>query len=114
MHVLFLAPDPHAYNHGFLRGLKPLGARVSAIGMAGDSKLSTEARQLLDAYRGCDRLLDLESAVRVAKELAKPAFDRIETIDEPLVEVPPATYRSIESAGVIATRHTTIAINLGD
>ena len=31
MHVLFLAPDTHVYNHGFLRALKALGCRVSAI-----------------------------------------------------------------------------------
>lgn len=87
MHVLFLAPDTHVYNHGFLRGLKSLGAKVSAIGMAGNDRLSPDAKKLLDGYRGCDRLLDIEAAARTAKELATPAFDRIETIDEPLVEV---------------------------
>ncbi len=87
MHVLFLAPDTHVYNHGFLRGLRSLGVRVSAIGMASADKLSPEARKLLDAYRGCDRLLDFDVATKAAKELATPAFDRIETIDEPLVEV---------------------------
>jgi hypothetical protein len=86
MHVLFLAPDTHVYNHGFLRGLKSLGAKVSAIGMTGPERVSAEAKRLLDGYRGCDRLLDGEALFRVARELAAPAFDRIETIDEPLVE----------------------------
>ncbi|MEO6598089.1 MAG: hypothetical protein ABIP94_25370, partial [Planctomycetota bacterium] len=70
MHVLFLAPDTHVYNHGFLRGLKSLGARVSAIGMA--DRPSPEAKQLLDGYRGCNRLLDIDTVLRAAKELARP------------------------------------------
>ena len=86
MHVLFLAPDTHVYNHGFLRALKALGCKVSAIGMTGSERVSAAARHHLDAYRGCDRLLEVEELKKVAKELATPAFDRIETIDEPLVE----------------------------
>lgn len=86
MHVLFLAPDTHVYNHGFLRGLKSLGARVSAIGMQPKDRLSPAVRGLLDAYRPCDRLLDVEALLRCARELEPPSFDRIETIDEPLVE----------------------------
>ncbi|MFY9341454.1 MAG: ATPase [Planctomycetota bacterium] len=86
MHVLFLAPDTHVYNHGFLRALKGLGARVSAIGMTAAKALSPAARALLDAYRPCDRITDAAALQQCAQELASPAFDRIETIDEPLVE----------------------------
>ncbi len=100
MHVLFLAPDTHVYNHGFLRGLRSLGVRVSAIGMASADKLSPEARKLLDAYRGCDRLLDFDVATKAAKELATPAFDRIETIDEPLVEVAAALRERLSVPGI--------------
>jgi biotin carboxylase len=87
VHILFLAPDTHVYNHGFLQALKQLGARVSAVGMTGQAKLSRGAARLLDGYRGCDRMLDVEAVVAAARELAQPAFDRIETIDEPLVEI---------------------------
>ncbi|HEX6810843.1 MAG TPA: ATP-grasp domain-containing protein [Planctomycetota bacterium] len=86
MHVLFLAPDTHVYNHGFVRALKDLGARVSAIGTTSKDKLSPTVRQLLDGYRGCDRLLDNGALAKAAQELASPGFDFIETIDEPLVE----------------------------
>ena len=48
MHVLFLAPDTHVYNHGFLRALKALGCRVSAIGMTGVAQMSAGAKALLD------------------------------------------------------------------
>lgn len=86
MHVLFLAPDTHVYNHGFLRGLKSLGARVSAIGPAPRDRLPAEVRSLLDDYRACDQVLDAAPMQQAATAMAKPAFDRIETIDEPLVE----------------------------
>ena len=86
MHVLFLAPDTHVYNHGFLRALKALGIKVSAIGMTGAERLSAGAKHPLDGYRHCDRMLDVDALLTKAKELAAPAFDRIETIDEPLVE----------------------------
>ena len=97
MHVLFLAPDTHVYNHGFLRALKALGCKVSAIGMTANDRVSAAARHHLDAYRGCDRMLDRETVLKVARELATPSFDRIETIDEPLVE-PAAALR--EALGV--------------
>jgi biotin carboxylase len=100
MHVLFLAPDTHIYNHGFLRALKALGAKVSAIGMGPQDKLSAAVRPLLDAYRGCDRLLDTTQALAAARELAKPAFDRIETIDEPLVEVAAALREQLAVPGL--------------
>ncbi|HEB54601.1 MAG TPA: ATP-grasp domain-containing protein [bacterium] len=86
MHVLFLAPDTHDYNHGFLHGLKALGAKVSAIGPAGEPQLSPAARELLDGYRRCANPLDTGALEKAAAELARPDFDRIETIDEPLVE----------------------------
>ncbi|MBL8753251.1 MAG: ATP-grasp domain-containing protein [Planctomycetes bacterium] len=66
--------------------MKALGAKVSAIGMAGVDKLSPAARHLLDGYRHCDRMLDGAAVQKCAQELATPGFDRIETIDEPLVE----------------------------
>lgn len=86
MHVLFLSPDTHIYNHGFIRGLKELGARVSAIGPASRDRLSAAATKLIDGYRACPNVLDIKAMKAAAKELATPAFDRIETIDEPLVD----------------------------
>jgi biotin carboxylase len=87
VHVLFLAPDTHVYNHGFVKALKDLGAKVSAIGMTGRDRLSAPAARLLDGYRGCDRMMEVDAVQRAARELGKPAFDRIETIDEPLVDI---------------------------
>jgi biotin carboxylase len=87
MHVLFIAPDTHVYNHGFLQGLKSIGARVSAIGSAPLEKVSAPARRLLDGYRACPRMLEDDQLLAAARELGKTkSFDRVETIDEPLVE----------------------------
>ncbi len=87
MHVLFLAPDTHVYNHAFLRGLREQGVRVSGIGPAGAERLSEGARALLDAYVSCERIFDGESLLARVRELPQcEGIARIETIDEPLVE----------------------------
>jgi biotin carboxylase len=103
MHVLFLAPDTHVYNHGFLRALKAQGAKVSAIGMTDAATLSPAARHLLDGYRHCDRMLTSTALQQAAKELATPSFDRIETIDEPLVEAAATLREHFGVAGLPAT-----------
>jgi biotin carboxylase len=98
MHVLFLAPDTHVYNHAFLRGLRSVGAKVSGIGPTPADKLSQGAQQHLDGYRACPNVLDTNELLVRARELgSKAAFDRIETIDEPLIE-PAARLR--EALGV--------------
>ena len=86
MHVLFLSPDTHVYNHGFIRGLKDVGARVSAVGPAPKEQLSKAVKALLDDYRSCPNVLDQKAMQAAATELAKPGFTHIETIDEPLVD----------------------------
>jgi biotin carboxylase len=87
LHVLFLAPDTHVYNHAFLRGLKSIGARVSAIGPAPREHVAAAALDLCDDYRECARILDADELLPRARELAGTnGFERIETIDEPLVE----------------------------
>ncbi|MCR9247820.1 MAG: ATP-grasp domain-containing protein [bacterium] len=100
MHVLFLAPDTHVYNHGFLRGLNELGARVSAIGIQARNALTPGARQLLADYRQCKNPLAIDELLRCAKELGKPGFDRIETIDEPLVEQAAALRERLDVPGL--------------
>ena len=64
MHVLFLAPDTHIYNHGFLHGLKSIGARVSGIGPGPREALRPGARRLLDDYRQCAHMLDHDRLTR--------------------------------------------------
>jgi hypothetical protein len=97
MHVLFLAPDTHAYNHGFLRGLRSLGARVSGLGPTRADALTPGAREALDAYRAAENVLDVNDLIARARELAQDhPFTHVETIDEPLIE--PAAYAPRDSA----------------
>ena len=100
MHVLFLAPDTHVYNHGFVRALHALGCRVSAIGLGAPDRLSPALKPLLAGYRATDKLLDAGELLRVARELGQPAFDRIETIDEPLVEPAAALREALAVPGL--------------
>jgi hypothetical protein len=87
MHVLFLAPDTHVYNHAFVRGLREQGVRISGIGPAAADRLSEGIRPLLDAYLPCERIFDGESVLAGIRELPQSdGIARIETIDEPLVE----------------------------
>lgn len=86
MHVLFLAPDTHAYNHEFIRGLKELGATVTALGPAPRERLSQKVRPYLDEYSAVHKLLDETELLARAREFDKiKRIDRVETIDEPLV-----------------------------
>lgn len=86
MRVLFLAPDTHVYNHGFLRGLKSIDAKVWAIGPTPQDRLRPQARQLLEGYQACPHMLDGDAVQKAARAFSGVTFDRIETIDEPLVE----------------------------
>lgn len=101
MHILFLAPDTHAYNHAFLRGLKSLGARVSAVGPGSAEHLSKGARECLDAYRAAGNVLDAKELLMHARALmAEEPFSRIETIDEPLVEAAAALREALGVPGL--------------
>jgi hypothetical protein len=94
MHVLFIAPDTGVYNQRFVDGLKRQGARVSGIGMAPEARLAPELRKMLDAYRQARSVLDGVELTEIAREFGKThAFDRVETIDEPMV-APAAKVRS--------------------
>jgi len=89
VHVLFLAPDTHIYNAGFVGGLKSIGARVSGMGLTPKTSLEPGLRRMLDGYDRIDRILDVDAVAQLATRLARQggAFDLIETIDEPLVEI---------------------------
>jgi hypothetical protein len=86
VHVLFLAPETGVYNLRFLDALKRSGARVGAIGHAPRERLTPELARLLDGYRGVKSVLDADEVLRAAKTLAaETPFERVETIDEPVI-----------------------------
>ena len=87
MHVLFLAPATHVYNHHFVRALKDVGARVSAIGPSPKDALPVALQPLLDDYTQATDIQNGHELVATAERLSQQTtFDRVETIDEPLVE----------------------------
>lgn len=101
MHVLFLAPDTHAYNHEFLRGLKELGTTVTAIGPAPREKLSAAVRPYLDEYASARNLLDDTELLSLARTFDRTVrIDRVETIDEPLVVVAAKLRTALGLAGL--------------
>lgn len=98
MHVLFLAPETHVYNHLFVAGLKATGARVTGLGHAPPGRLHPRLRRLLDGYVPLKSLFHTDSVVAAARSVSRARpVDRVETIDEPLV-VPAAEVR--EALGV--------------
>jgi len=87
MHVLFLAPDLDMYGGSFVEGLVSVGAKVSGIGLTPPDRLAPALRRHLDGYVYVERILDYEMLLHAAERLAGgDGFDRIETIEEQLVE----------------------------
>ncbi|MBI5362414.1 MAG: ATP-grasp domain-containing protein [Planctomycetes bacterium] len=87
MHVLFVAPETGLYNLRFVEGLVRAGARVSGVGHARREALKPELAKQLAAYRQVKSVLDGAEVLLVARELAKEkAIERVETIDEPVIE----------------------------
>ena len=87
MHVLFLAPDTHVYNHSFVRALKAAGARVSGVGLTPRQGLARPLKRALDGYERVGRILETDALLEAVERLSRGrSVERIETIDEPLVE----------------------------
>ena len=87
MHVLFVAPDTGLYNLRFVEGLVRAGARVTGLGHSPRAKLRPELAKLLADYRPVKSVLDGAELLAAARDFAKTTpIDRVETIDEPVIE----------------------------
>jgi len=87
MHILFVAPETGLYNLRFVEGLVRAGARVTGVGHLPRKRLSPALAELLAGYRPVKSVLDGGELLTAARELARPVpFDRVETIDEPVIE----------------------------
>jgi formate-dependent phosphoribosylglycinamide formyltransferase (GAR transformylase) len=85
-HVAFVGPDLFSAYHDMVRGLKQVGARVSAIGHTPRSRLAPALKGRLDDYVQVQNLLDPQAVLDGARQLARSApIDLIETGDEALV-----------------------------
>ena len=86
MRILFLAPDTHVYNHGFVQGLVEVGAEVYGIGPQPRERVREDALRMLRGYAQCKDMFSADALLDAAKRTGAPSFDRIETIDEPIIE----------------------------
>lgn len=85
-HVLFVGPDIFDIYPEFVRGLKEVGATVSALGHTPRERLSPSLRRLLDDYERVGNLLDPVALATAAKTIAaRRPVDLVETADESLV-----------------------------
>lgn len=100
MRVLFLAPDTHVYNHGFVQGLRSIGCKVHGIGPAPRDRVRNDVLRFLDGYAACPHMLDAHGVQRALSSFGNVTFDRIETIDEPLVETAAVLRQALSLPGL--------------
>ncbi len=85
MNVLFLAPNYPPEMQDFTRGLSQVGATVYGIGDGPAGTLSPKVQAALAGYRP-GRLHDRDETLRAARSFGV-AFDRVECLWEPFVEL---------------------------
>ena len=87
MRVLFLAPDMGIYPASFVAGLASSGAEVFGIGLTPQDRMASDLRERLSGYEQVARIFEPEVLLEAAGRLAgAELFDRVETIEEQLVE----------------------------
>jgi hypothetical protein len=85
MNVLFLAPNYPPEMQDFTRGLSEVGARVFGMGDNPEGGLAPKVRKALHGYRQA-KLFDSGEVLRQARSFGV-AFDRVECLWEPFVEL---------------------------
>lgn len=97
-HVVFLGPDLFAAYHEMVRGLKMVGARVTAVGHTPQARLAPELKRYLDAWVRVPSVLDAGAVTRAVAKI--PGVDQIETGDENLVTVAAQVRESLGIPGL--------------
>jgi hypothetical protein len=87
IHVVLLGPDLFAAYNEFARGLKECGARVTGVGATPRSRLRAGLARHLDAWLEVRSPFDgAEVARAVAAATRRSPADRLETLEERLIE----------------------------
>lgn len=87
MHVVLLGPDLFAAFHDFAQALKEIGVRVSGIGSTPQSRLRAGLKRHLDAWESVRSPFDPRQVAQAVRRLGGvAAVDRIETVEERLIE----------------------------
>jgi len=85
-HVVLLGPDLFAAFHDHARALKRRGVRVTGVGSSGKERLRAGLRRHLDEWIRVPDPFDGVAVARAISGTGRPAPDRLETLDERLVE----------------------------
>ncbi len=101
MHVVLLGPDLFAAFHDFARALKEIGARVSGIGPAPQSRLRAGLKRHLDAWEPVRNPFDPRDVAQAVRRLGRiSAVDRLETVEERLIESAAAAREELALPGL--------------
>lgn len=85
-HFIFVAPDLFSIYTEFVRGLKEVGAMVTAIGHTPKARLDSRLKRYLDSYLQVGSLLDEGQLLEAARAATKVRpVDFMETGDESMV-----------------------------
>lgn len=104
MHIVLLGADLFSAFDGFAAALKALGARVSGIGWTARSRLRGGLARNLDAWRSVRSPFDPQQVEVALRDLDRVrAVDRLETLDERLIEVAAAARLAIGLPGLSIT-----------
>lgn len=87
LHIALLGPDLFAAFHDFARALKASGARVTGIGATPTARLRAGLKRHLDHWEPVASPFDAAEVARaVARASRKRGVDRLETVEERLIE----------------------------
>lgn len=87
LHVALLGPDLFSAFNDFARGLKEAGARVTGIGATPRERLRAGLARHLDHWERVDSPFDARQVAAAAQRAGRrAALDRLETVEERLVE----------------------------
>ena len=101
MHIALLGPDLFPAFHDFARALKEVGARVTGIGSTSAGRLRAGLKRHLDAWEQVPSPFDGALVARaVARAAASKPIDRLETVEERLVEAAAAARRELGLPGL--------------
>jgi len=101
MHLVLLGADLFAAFDDFVAALKAVGATVSGIGWTARSRLRGALRRHLDDWRAVRSPFDPRQVEVALRDLARArAIDRLETLDERLIEVAAAARQATGLPGL--------------
>jgi len=101
MHIVLLGPDLFAAFHDFAQALKDLGVRVSGIGSTPQSRLRAGLKRHLDAWESVRNPFAPQEVAQAVGRLGRTfPVDRLETVEERLIECAAAARAELDLPGL--------------